>query len=123
MRPLQELDQIFALQTTEGVDGVYAVDDSLVAQDREAYRLLVALRTYSQRIITAAHYRMLDAANGEQPHRVLFFDMARPPHVLGRATLVVLTNEERETAAFRAADRSVLHMLRASIRPEPDPFR
>jgi hypothetical protein len=122
MRPSREVDLLFALQTAEGVEAVYALDDTLLKQSPEAYKYLASVRPYQQRMIMAAHYRVVDATDGERLPLVLFFDAEHPPPLLGHAQRVVLTREERDAAALRSCERGILRILQRTTVPEPDPF-
>jgi hypothetical protein len=122
MRPFREVDLRFALQTAEGVEAVYALDDTLAKQSPETYKYLASVRPYQQRVIMAAHYRVVDATDGERLPLVLFFDAEHPPPLLARAHRVVLTVEERDAAVLRSCERSIVSILQTAVVPEPDLF-
>jgi len=121
MRPVEELDLLFSLQTSEGVQKVYELDAAPALGDEDAYRFLVAISPYSQRVIVAAHYRAVDAT-GLRPRDVLFVDADHPPPILQRAHPVMLSVAEREAAAFRSLERSLLSIAQSLVVAEPDPF-
>jgi hypothetical protein len=121
MRPIEDLDLLFALQTAEGVDKLYELDAAPPSGGEDAYRFLVAMRPYSNSVMIAAHYRVVDATGRRRPD-VLFFDANHPPPIVQRARPVTLSVAEREAAAFRSMDRSLLKIAQSLVTPEPDPF-